>query len=78
MAGRALALPREQKSKEPTAPPISLEEQIRQRAYAIYLQRAGREGSELDDWLRAEEELRQAGKADYRRDANHWPSLERG
>jgi hypothetical protein len=38
--------------KEPTA------EQIRQRAYEIYLSRSGAAGDELQDWLQAERELR--------------------
>ena len=33
-------------------------EEIRRRAYEIYLERDGRGGNELDDWLRAEAELR--------------------
>jgi hypothetical protein len=33
-------------------------EDIRRRAYEIYLERDGFGGSELDDWLRAETELR--------------------
>jgi hypothetical protein len=52
MAARAIAIP---KKDEPEALP--LEEQIRQRAHQIYLQRNGRDGSELDDWLQAEAEL---------------------
>jgi hypothetical protein len=32
-------------------------EQIEVRAYEIYLQRAGSDGSDIDDWLRAEQEL---------------------
>jgi hypothetical protein len=32
-------------------------EEIRQRAYEIYLERNGDPGDELDDWLRAEREL---------------------
>jgi hypothetical protein len=32
-------------------------EQIRLRAYEIYLERAGLPGNELDDWLQAEHEL---------------------
>ena len=78
MTGGAPALPREQESKEPTPAPNSLEEQIRQRAYAIYLQRGGKKGLEQDDWLRAEEQLRQAEELDYNRGTDHWPSLERG
>lgn len=33
------------------------EQGIRQRAYEIYLKRAGQSGSELEDWLQAEREL---------------------
>jgi hypothetical protein len=33
------------------------EEEIRNRAYEIYLQRGGQSGHELEDWLQAEPEL---------------------
>lgn len=33
------------------------EEEIRLRAYDIYLQRGGQPGYELEDWLQAEREL---------------------
>ena len=33
------------------------EEEIRRRAYEIYLERGERQGCDLDDWLRAEREL---------------------
>jgi hypothetical protein len=33
------------------------QDQIRLRAYQIYLERGGHHGQELDDWLRAEREL---------------------
>ncbi len=33
------------------------DEEIRRRAYEIYLERAEQPGRELDDWLRAEGEL---------------------
>lgn len=36
------------------------EEEIRQRAYEIYLARDERPGNEIEDWLNAEAELRQA------------------
>lgn len=36
------------------------EEQIRARAYEIYLAREGGPGDELSDWLKAEAELREA------------------
>jgi hypothetical protein len=35
----------------------TLEEQIRLRAYALYLDRGGEDGHDLDDWLRAEAEF---------------------
>jgi hypothetical protein len=33
------------------------EQEIRDRAYEIYLQRGEQHGSDLDDWLQAEREL---------------------
>jgi Protein of unknown function (DUF2934) len=33
------------------------EEEIRTRAYEIYLERGSQPGSELDDWLQAERDL---------------------
>ena len=36
-------------------------EQIRLRAYEIYLERGGFPGNELDDWLQAERELERVG-----------------
>jgi hypothetical protein len=44
--------PKAQAGSEPT------EDDIRKRAYEIYLARNGGPGSALDDWLRAEAELR--------------------
>jgi hypothetical protein len=37
---------------------VSSEEEVRQRAYAIHLERGGEHGQDLDDWLRAERELK--------------------
>ncbi len=34
------------------------EEQIRERAHQIFLARGGGPGNELDDWLRAEQEIK--------------------
>jgi DUF2934 family protein len=34
-------------------------EEIAQRAYELYLARGGADGSEQEDWLRAERELQQ-------------------
>jgi hypothetical protein len=38
----------------------SVEERIRRRAYELYLRRDDQPGSEVDDWLQAEEEVRRA------------------
>jgi hypothetical protein len=38
----------------------SLEDTIRKRAYELYLLRGNQPGSYLDDWLQAENEIRQA------------------
>jgi hypothetical protein len=34
------------------------EERIRRRAYELYLERGGAPGEEMEDWLRAEREIR--------------------
>ena len=36
---------------------IELEEQIRERAYELYEARGQEDGHELEDWLRAKEEI---------------------
>jgi len=36
----------------------NLEEDIRHRAYELYVQRGRQDGHDLDDWLRAEEEMK--------------------
>ena len=36
---------------------IPLEERIRIRAHQLYVERGSESGSELDDWLQAEEEI---------------------
>lgn len=46
----------------PTAvaePWVPTEEQIARRAYELYRERGGQDGYDLEDWLRAERELRQ-------------------
>jgi hypothetical protein len=44
--------------ESPTAEQSPTLEQIEMRAYEIYLERGGSDGSDTDDWLRAERELR--------------------
>jgi len=39
--------------------PINLEDEIRRRAYELYQQRGASGGSEAEDWLNAEREVRQ-------------------
>ena len=41
-------------------------EQIRLRAYEIFLERGGFPGNELDDWLQTERELGRAGCPKHR------------
>ena len=40
-----------------TSDPQDLEHQIRLRAYELYEARGGEDGHEVEDWLRAEEEI---------------------
>jgi hypothetical protein len=49
-------------AKESNVDTLSLEERIRQRAYELYLQRGSQPGSDIDDWLQAEEEIRRAAE----------------
>ena len=49
MAVRAKGLPVES---------LTVEERIRRRAYDLYILRGNQSGSELNDWLQAEEEIR--------------------
>lgn len=60
MAARATVRP---KKSEPKSVP--LEERIRLRAYEIYLQREGQDGSALDDWLQAETEITHTIEQNY-------------
>jgi hypothetical protein len=53
-------MPAPARAKLPPSETLSLEERIRRRAYELYLQRGNQSGSELDDWLQAEEEILQA------------------
>ena len=59
MAGRAFATPKKFEGK-----PIPTEEEIRQRAHELYLQRGSQDGLELEDWLQAEAELREGLEPD--------------
>jgi hypothetical protein len=43
--------------KESTVETLPLKERIRRRAYELYTERDSQSGSELDDWLQAEQEI---------------------
>jgi hypothetical protein len=48
----------ERTSQAPVSGSGELEEQIRRRAYEIYLSRGTQDGHADDDWLQAEQEIR--------------------
>jgi Protein of unknown function (DUF2934) len=43
--------------KKPVASSEDVQEKVRQRAYEFYELRGRRDGSDLDDWLKAESEI---------------------
>ena len=47
-------------AKEAPTDRLSLAERIHRRAYELYVLRGNQSGSEVDDWLQAEEEILQA------------------
>ena len=47
---------------------LPLEERIRLRAHELYIDRGNESGSEMDDWLQAEEELAAAEEERVERD----------
>ena len=58
-------MPAPARATEPLIETLPLEEQIQRRAYELYVQRGNQSGSELDDWLQAEEEILQAQKEGF-------------
>jgi hypothetical protein len=47
------------RAKEIPIETLPLEERIQRRAYELYVDRGNQSGSELEDWLQAEEEVLQ-------------------
>jgi hypothetical protein len=47
---------------------LPLEERVRLRAHQLYIERGNQSGSEMDDWLQAEEELSAAQEELVERD----------
>jgi hypothetical protein len=48
---------RQKESKESIAEDLPVEGRVRQRAYELYIARGNESGSELDDWVQAEQEI---------------------
>ncbi len=44
-------------ARKPIAETLPLEDRVRERAYELYVLRGNESGSELDDWLQAEQEI---------------------
>jgi Protein of unknown function (DUF2934) len=49
-------MPSPTRTKEIPVEALPFEERIRRRAYELYVKRGNQSGSEIDDWLQAEEE----------------------
>ena len=62
------ATSRQRQAEETTARSSASDEEIRRRAYEIYLERGDLPGDEIDDWLRAERELQKVAR--FARDWN--------
>ena len=59
-------MPARQPAKEAPIETFPIEERVRRRAYELYILQGNQSGSELDDWLQAEEEILQAqGEASH-------------
>lgn len=48
------------KAAATAAAQLPLEERVQRRAYELYVLRGNESGSEMDDWLQAEDEIRDA------------------
>ena len=58
-------MPASARAKETPIEALPLEERIRRRAYELYVDRGNQSGSELDDWLQAEEEILQGQEESF-------------
>ena len=72
-------MPATARAKESATETRTLEERIRRRAYELYLQRGNQPGSELEDWLQAEEEVQHpvTRKARSERVKKYWADRKR-
>jgi hypothetical protein len=70
-------------AKESKRATSSVEERIRRRAYELYLQRVNQPGSELNDWLQAEQEIQRTDeqavgeRSTPPRESSIWEQLDR-
>ena len=53
-------MPAPVRAKEASIETLPLEARIQRRAYELYVQRGNQSGLELDDWLKAEQEILRA------------------
>jgi hypothetical protein len=60
LSPEVIPMPAPAKAKETPIEALPLEELIRRRAYELYVERGNQSGSELDDWVQAEEEVLQS------------------
>jgi hypothetical protein len=56
------------RAKAPDGEMLSMEERIERRAYELYVQRGNQSGSEVEDWLQAEAEVRQTQEDSINKD----------
>jgi hypothetical protein len=61
-------MPAPAKAREAPIEALPLEECIQRRAYELYVERGNQSGSELDDWLQAEQEVLQTQESHQQRD----------
>ncbi len=54
-----MADPTKKKTESKATPELGVENEIRVRAYQLYESRGREDGHDVDDWLKAEEELLQ-------------------
>ncbi len=61
-------MPKAMRAKESPIDSLPVEERIRRRAYELYILRGNQSGSELEDWLQAEEEILRAQEQVFEQD----------
>ena len=66
-------MPAPARAKEAPTKPVSLEERIKQRAYDLYVSRGNQSGSELDEWLQAEQEIQTGEEQFFGVARSAWP-----